>query len=396
VIGIDHAGSVLLDVAGIAATVGIDAWNDPRWWNLAKLPFSPDFLPLYCDHVARLIGALYGKSRKCLVVDLDNTIWELQRALLDLHSRGVVLAVCSKNDESIARAAFRDHPDMLLKETHFAVFQANWEDKSRNLRAIAEKLNLGLDAVVFVDDNPAERQLIRHELPAVAVPELPDDPAFFTRALLSTGYFESIRFTDDDRKRNEQYRTNAQRADLANQIQDLASYLRSLDMTIEFRPFTPIDRPRITQLINKTNQFNVTTPRYTEAQIKGFEEDPAVAAFQVRLTDRFGDNGLISVIICREQTREWQIDTWLMSCRTLKRQVEHFVLNKVVDEARRRGISELIGAYIPTERNGLVRDLFADLGFTKIYSREGVQYWRLNVNDYVPFAVPINESSVLT
>jgi FkbH-like protein len=416
---IGASGDAILDVAGIAATVGVDAWHDARRWNLAKIPFSPDFLPLYADHVARLVAALYGKSRRCLVLDLDNTLWggvlgddglanivlgngnptgeaflDLQRAALALHSRGVVLAVCSKNDEAIARAAFREHPEMLLKESHIAVFQANWDDKVRNLKAIAAALNLGLDALVFLDDNPAERQLVRRELPTVAVPELPEDPALFARTLLAAGYFESTRFTSDDRKRNEQYRAEGLRANLAAQATDLESYLRSLDMTIEFRPFAPVDRPRITQLVNKTNQFNLTTHRYTEAQIRSFEEDRSAATLQIRLTDRFGDNGLISVVICREQGREWHIDTWLMSCRVLKRRVEHAVLNKLVEEARRFGICALVGSYIPTERNGLVSSLFDDLGFTKTEASGETSHWRLEVKDFIPFEIPITVASV--
>ena len=375
--------------------------------------------PLYSDHLARLIGALYGRSRKCLVLDLDNTVWggvlgddglanivlsngdptgeaflEVQRAALDLHSRGVILAVCSKNDDATARAAFREHPEMLLKETHIATFQANWDDKPRNLQTIANTLNLGLEALVLFDDNPAERELVRRELPAVAVAELPDDPAFFARTLLSAGYFESIQFTNEDRRRNQQYQANGLRADLAAQATDLSGYLRSLDMTIDFRPFTPLDRQRITQLVNKTNQFNVTTRRYTETQIKNLEEDPNAITLQVRLTDRFGDNGVIGAIICRQQALDWHIDTWLMSCRVLKRQVEHAVLNKLVEEARRRGIAALVGTYIPTDRNGLVRDLFAALGFAKTASTEDPDCWRLAVECFVPFDVPIRDSSV--
>jgi FkbH-like protein len=407
----------VLDVATIAATVGIDAWNDLRRWHFARLPFSPDFLPFYADQVARLIAALCGKSRKCLVLDLDNTVWggvvgdeglanialstgdptgeaflELQRACLDLHSRGVVLAVCSKNDETIARAVFREHPEMLLKEKHIAVFRANWEDKVRNLKIIAETLNLGLDGLVFLDDNPMEREFVRQQLPAVAVPELPEDPALFARTLLSAGYFESTHFSDEDRNRNEQYRADRLRVGLAAGATDLENYLQSLEMKVDFRAFSPADRQRIVQLVNKTNQFNVTTRRYNEAQIKYYEEDPNVLTLRVRLTDRFGDNGMISVIICRRQEQEWHIDTWLMSCRVLKRKVEYAILNKLVEEARRCGILALIGTYIPTKRNEIVRELFADLGFVRISSEEGVDSWRLAIESYVPFDVPISIS----
>ncbi len=407
-------GILIADIANLAATVGIGEWSDPRSWNLAKIPFATRFLPLYADQVARVIGAAYGKSRKCLVLDLDNTIWggvvgddgidklvlanghptgeaylEVQRAALALHSRGVVLAVCSKNEESIARAAFREHPEMLLRESHIAAFQANWEDKARNLRTIAERLGLGLEALVLLDDNAAERDLVRHALPEVAVPELPDDPAMFARTLLCAGYFESIAFTEDDRKRNEQYAANALRARLAEDSTDIESYLRSLDMTIEIGSFTQIDRQRIVQLINKTNQFNLTTRRYTEEDVKQLEYDPRVSTFQVRLRDRFGDNGLISVLICRTAGTDWIIDTWLMSCRVLKRRVEHAVLNVVVEEARSRGLKRIVGVYIPTARNGLVKNLFEELRFG-LLDRVGLEEsWALDVSTFVPFAVPL-------
>jgi len=415
-----HRGAVL-DVATIAATVGNDPWHDTRRWHLAKLPFSLDFLPYYADHVARLLGALFGKSKKCLVLDLDNTLWggvvgedglanivlsngnptgeaflDFQRAVLDLHSRGVILAVCSKNEESVAREVFQKHPEMLLKETDIAVFQANWDDKVLNLRVIAETLGLGLDALVFVDDNPAERYLVRQELPVVAVPELPDDPAQFARLILSAGYFEAVHFTAEDRKRNDQYQADRLRANLTRDAIDLESYLRSLEMTLDFRPFVSIDRQRIVQLINKTNQFNTTNRRYTGAQIQSFEEDPSVATFQVRLADRFGDSGLISVIICRKQDQDWNIDTWLMSCRVLKRKVEHAILNELVEEARRQGISALIGTYLPTSRNGLVRDLFKQFGFLKIESNAPGDTWRLEVKNFERLDVPIMKLSRLS
>jgi FkbH-like protein len=412
-------GCAVLDVATIAATVGTDAWNDLRRWHLAKLPFSLDCLPLYSDHVARVIGALYGKSRKCLVMDLDDTLWggvvgeeglanivlssgdptgeaflDLQRAVLALHSRGIVLAVCSKNDEAIGRAVFREHPEMLLKETHIAAFRANWEDKVSNLQAIADDLNLALDALVFLDNNPAERHLVRQELPAVAVPELPDDPALFARTLLTAGYFESTHFSFEDRNRNEQYKADRLRSSLASCASNLEGYLRSLEMTIDIRRFAPLDRPRIVQLVNKTNQFNLTTKRYTEAQIKSFEDNPDAIALQVRLTDRFGDNGLISVVICLRQGPEWHIDTWLMSCRVLKRRVEHAVLNYLVEQAKLIGISALVGTYVPTERNGLVSDLFEELGFKKVDETKQGGHWRLEIENFKPISVPIEVASV--
>jgi FkbH-like protein len=395
---------LLLDVAALAETIGLAEWHSPAQWNMAKLPFADEFVPLYTDHVARLIGALRGKSRKCLVLDLDNTLWggvigddgvdgirvaqgdpvgeaflTVQRLALALQQRGIVLAVSSKNNDDVARMPFRQHQDMLLREEHIAVFQANWEDKARNLRAIAETLSFGLDALVLLDDNPAERALIRRELPMVAVPELPDDPALYGRTLAAAGYFESLQFSAEDRNRADFYRDNARRISLREQATDLAGYLASLQMEIIFRSFDSAGRARVAQLINKSNQFNLTTRRYSEAEVAALEQDENCFTLQVRLTDTFGDNGMISVVICRRQDREtWEIDTWLMSCRVLGRGVEDVMLGELLRAARVDGITRLVGVYRPTERNGMVRGHYANLGFGEIDpSADGTTYWEL-------------------
>jgi FkbH-like protein len=378
---------VLLDVAALAETVGLAAWHSPTQWNVAKLAFNVSFLPLYADHVCRVIAALCGKSRKCLVLDLDNTLWggiigddglegiqiaqgdatgeaylSVQRAALALRERGVVLAVSSKNDDDVARLPFRRHPDMLLREEHIAVFQANWNDKATNIAAIARELNLSTDAMVFLDDNPVERALVREVLPDVAVPELPANPALFARTLAAAGYFEAIAFSEEDRKRAGFYQGNARRAALQEQAVDLDAYLASLNMHIVFRPFDGTGRSRIAQLINKSNQFNLTTRRYTEADVAAIETDARCFTLQVRLLDAFGDNGMISVVICRRGPENvWEIDTWLMSCRVLGRGVERMVLREIVLHARERGIETLIGVYRPTGRNAMVSDHYPKL-----------------------------------
>jgi FkbH-like protein len=400
------AGSedLLLDVAGLAETVGLGVWHSPPVWNLAKLAFDELCLPLYADHVSRLIAAFRGRSRKCLILDLDNTLWggvigddglegiriaqgdatgeahlEVQKYALALRQRGVVLAVSSKNTDEIARTPFREHPEMLLKEDHFAVFQANWNDKATNIKAIAEELALGLDAMVFLDDNPVERGLVRSMLPDVAVPEVPDDPALFTRTLAAAGYFESVAFSDEDRKRAEMYQSNARRVALSRQAGDLDAYLASLEMEISFAPFDGTGRARIAQLINKSNQFNLTTRRYSEAEVAEAESDPAVFTLQVRLVDGFGDNGMICVVICRpEGPQTWSIDTWLMSCRVLGRKVEQMVLREILLSARDAGVATLKGTYRPTAKNALVRDHYQKLGFEKIAEEpEGVTIWSM-------------------
>jgi FkbH-like protein len=407
---------VLFDVAGLAETVGLARWHSPHEWNLAKLPFANEYLPLYADHVGRLIASTSGKSRRCLVMDLDNTMWggvigddglagirlaqgdatgeaylELQRYALSLRERGVVLAVSSKNDDAVARAPFRDHPEMLIKESHLAVFQANWNDKPTNLSAIARTLSLGLESLVFLDDNPFERELVRQTLPQVAVVELPEDPALYARTLSASGYFELTRLSHEDLSRAGFYEGNAQRAELQKSVGDLDAYLASLDMEIVFQPFDEIGRARIAQLINKSNQYNLTTRRYSEADVATIAADPACCTLQVRLVDRFGDNGMISVVIARGVgTETWDIDTWLMSCRVLGRKVEHMVLRELLRHAAAHGARAVTGTFIPTDRNGLVIDHYEKLGFDLVdRATDGRTTWQLAVDATLPPAPPM-------
>jgi FkbH-like protein len=406
---------LLLDVAGLAETIGLSSWHDPVLWNIGKIPFANANLPIYADLTCRLIAALRGKSRRCLVLDLDNTLWggvigddglegivlgqgdpqgeaflSVQRGALALRERGIVLAVSSKNNDDIARLPFRQHPEMLLRENHVAVFQANWNDKATNIQAIAQELSLGLESFVFLDDNPAERRLVRDMLPEVAVPELPEDPALYVRTLLAAGYFEAVTFSPEDKKRAEFYQDNARRVALRCSTGDIDAYLKTLNMTITFRPFDEIGRARIAQLIGKSNQFNLTTRRYSEAQVRDMELDPNYFTLQVRLVDTFGDNGMISVIICRREASRWDIDTWLMSCRVLGRRVEQAVLQELVAHARASGTRQIIGTYRPTDRNRLVEDHYAKLGFTQCPGQtESSTMWSLDVANYEDVSLPM-------
>ncbi|MFC5552229.1 HAD-IIIC family phosphatase [Massilia aerilata] len=407
-------GQVLLDVARLAANIGLDQWHDPIQWNIGKFPFSHDVVPLYADTLCRLVMAAKGKAKKCLVLDLDNTLWggvigddgmtgivlgqgdavgeaflEIQRTALALRERGVILAVSSKNDEAVARQVFREHPDMLLREEHIAVFQANWKDKASNLRAIADTLCIDVSALVFLDDNPAERQQVRLALPEVAVPELPAAPEYYPAMLLAGGYFEAVQFTDEDRVRAAQYQENAARTVALGAASDMKTYLESLSMTAHVSRFDEAGRARITQLINKTNQFNLTTRRYTEAEVAAFESDPGVIGLQIRLQDRFGDNGMISVLICKRDGERGVIDTWLMSCRVLNRRLEEQVLNILCVSARAQGIRQLVGEYRPTAKNGMVSEHYRKLGFTLAEERADVVTWTLMLDDYEPRSVPI-------
>ena len=411
------SGDALLDVAGLAETVGLADWHDAQLWNMAKFSFSEELIPLYADHVARTVAAIRGKSRKVLILDLDNTVWggvigddglegikvaqgdaageahlAVQRLALDLRQRGVVLAVSSKNTDEVARVPFEQHPEMLLKLDHIAVFQANWNDKATNIQVIAEELSLGLDAMVFLDDNPVERGLVRKLLPQVAVPELPDEPAYYARTLTAGGYFEAVAFATEDLERSGYYQDNAKRATLQKQVGGVDAYLASLDMTITFQPFDATGRARIVQLINKSNQYNLTTRRYTDPDVAAAENDPEVFTLQVRVADIFGDNGMISVVICRPgEAGVWDIDTWLMSCRVLGRKVEHMVLREVLEHARVAGVHKLTGTYRPTDRNKLVVHHYATLGFTKVGEEEsGLTRWKLLVEGASLQSAPMN------
>jgi FkbH-like protein len=412
---IRESSDVVFDVAGLANSIGGQHWFDSPQWFMAKLPFAQRYVPIYADWCARLIGALAGKSRKCLVLDLDNTLWggvigddgienivlgqgsaageaflAIQQMALDLRERGIMLAVSSKNEDRIARAVFQTHPEMLLKEDHISVFQANWSDKASNLEAIAEALNIGLDSLVFVDDNPVERRQVRQALPQVAVPELGEDPALYPRYVMGAGYFEAIAFLDADRRRVEQYQANAKRAALQSNARDLNSFLASLEMVMTSGPFDKAGRSRITQLINKSNQFNLTARRYTEADVEQVGSDPHALTFQVRLADSFGDNGMISVIIARDTGGAWEIDTWLMSCRVLGRGVEQAVLNELVAQVRHAGASRLVGVYRPTDRNEMVAEHYRKLGFDHVETRpDGATIWSLDVIRYEPVSVPM-------
>ena len=403
-----ESDSVLVDVARLASVVGLNDWHDPRHWHSAKLPMAPQFVPLYADLIARTVAALRGRMRKCLVLDLDNTLWggvigddglegivlgqgsaegeaylSVQRAALEYRSRGVVLAVSSKNDEAVAQKPFREHPDMLLKEDHITVFQANWQDKASNIRLIAERLNIGIDSLVFLDDNSFERELVRRELPLVAVPELPDDPALYARTLAWAGYFDAVAISEEDRKRADFYQANAARSATLTASTDLQGYLRSLEMVCAIRPFDAVGRARITQLINKSNQFNLTTRRYTESEVAAMESAPDKFTMQVRLADKFGDNGMISVIVFDKAGEVWTNDVWLMSCRVLGRRVEEAALAHICAAARAQGARKLVGVYLPTAKNRMVADLYGRLGFAKIESRpDGGTLWELDVDAY--------------
>jgi FkbH-like protein len=308
-----------------------------------------------------------------------------------LGRRGIIIAVCSKNDNANAIEAFESHPEMVLRLNDIACFVANWDDKVANLRRIAERLNIGLDSIVFVDDSPFERDVVRRELPMVAVPELPEDPAWYSRAIADAGYFEAVEITNEDLRRGEMYRANVEREASKVGATNLEDYLASLEMRLEHKPFDKTNLQRIVQLINKTNQFNLTTKRYTQEEVEGLIGAPDAITLQLRLFDRFGDNGIIAIIIARSvDSTSAALDTWLMSCRVLGRQVEQASLAVVVQEALRRRFTHLRGAYRATKKNAMVRDHYEKLGFRRENGRDdGETTWVLDLKEYSPIKTSI-------
>lgn len=391
-----NLGVDLVNLDTQSARDGVPRWHDPVLWYRSKQEISPSAAPFYGDLIGRIIGARRGRSFKCLALDLDNTIWggvaaedglegiilgqgsalgesysAFQTYLLELSRRGIVLAVCSKNDEAIALEVFERHPEMILRRKDIAVFKANWSDKATSLKEIALELNVGVDSIVFVDDNPVERAWVRRQLPMLAVPEVSEDPLRACQALADAGYFESVSITEEDRSRSEQYQANQQRLALRESSSDIADYLRDLRMILKWRRFDQIGLQRIVQLINKTNQFNLTTRRYTEHDVLEIMQSQEAFGLQLRLVDRFGDNGIVAICIVKSRDEELVIDTWLMSCRVLGRTVENATLNLLADLARKRGATSLIGEYIPTRKNTMVAAHYAKLGFKVATTDEG-------------------------
>jgi FkbH-like protein len=407
-------GVLLLDVARASERDGIDAWFDTGRWLQGKLEIAPQAAPKYGDLLARILAAQRGLSKKCLVLDLDNTLWggvigddgmegivlgegsavgeahlALQLYAKQLTQRGIILAVCSKNDTRVAEEVFDKHPEMALSRSDIAAFVANWNDKAENLKTIATRLNIGIDSLVFVDDNPVERARIRESLPMIAVPELPEDAAQYVRCLADAGYFEAVAFTSEDQQRAQQYASNAERDALLESAQSMDDFLRGLRMSVVSGPFTAVDHVRIVQLINKTNQFNTTTRRYTSEEITELTNQPSALTLQFRLLDRIGDNGLVSTMIMRPTSdREdvLEIENWVMSCRVFGRQLEFEAMNIAAEAARQRGVRAIIADYIATSKNDVINSLYPSLGFSELDnagSNTGAQRWFLSLENYV-------------
>jgi len=399
---------LLCDLDHLAGEVGRRHWTDETLWHLSKGLCRLDHLPLVAQALVDIALSAQGQFTKCVVLDLDNTLWggvigddglsgialgdldegeafvAFQRFLKELKRRGIILAVVSKNEETAARAPFRDHPDMVLREDDIAVFIANWDNKAQNIKHVQQTLNIGLDSMVFIDDNPFERGLVRDLLPDIAIPEMPDDPALFLRAIGNCGLFETASYSSNDAQRARQYREEGLREQMRASATSIDDYLQSLDMIIRIERFKPFNLPRIAQLIQRSNQFNLTTRRHGEAACAAMIDDPATIPLTVTLSDRFGDYGLISVVILTRQRDCLEIETYLMSCRVLMRGVEQFVMNRIFDYAAREGVERVVGRYVATAKNAMVRNFYADFGFQMLSDDgNGTSIWALAPSRYI-------------
>jgi FkbH-like protein len=386
------SGAAVFDIAHLAACYGLDRWEDARLWHHSKHPFALDAQGVIAFAAARLLAAARGRARKCLVVDLDNTLWggvigddgidgirigpdggadgqayaRFQRWIKALGERGVALAICSKNNPTLAREPFERKAGMILKIEDFVAIKINWDNKADNIRAIARELNIGLDSIVFVDDNPAERALIRAELPMVGVPELPGDPSDFVTTIASGMWFEMLTLTDEDRARVRSYRDNTARAEARSVATDLESYLNGLEMEAKWGAVNFKTLARAAQLVNKTNQFHLTNKRYSEAQMQSLLESGQSWIGHFSLTDRFGDHGIIAVVVLRFDGTVALIDTWVMSCRVFARGMEDFTFGIIWKIAKQRGCARLCGTYVRSARNEVVASLYPRLGGTRL------------------------------
>ena len=398
-----HENIYIHDIAFEQADYGIRKWSDPFYWHMYKYACCVPAIPASACNIANIIKSLLGKNKKVLNLDLDNTLWggiigddgadnievgpetslgqtyaEFQSYLKQQKEIGVLLTVNSKNEEQNAITGFQ-RPDSVLARDDFIVFKANWNPKSQNLLETAQELNLGTDSFVFVDDNPAEREIIRQSFENIDIADL-DTPEHYIYAIDRAGYFETTHFSSDDRKRNEMYKANLARSQAQAGFKDYSAYLRSLEMEGEIKPFSPTYMSRIAQLTNKSNQFNLTTRRYTQAQIEAAAADPMKITLYGKLEDRFGDNGVVSVVIGTRRGGELHIDLWLMSCRVLKRDMEYAMMDELVDNCLAAGINRIVGYYYPTRKNGMVKDFYADQGFDKIAEDEnGNTIWEYRI-----------------
>ena len=404
-----YSNLFICDIAGLQNKLGRDFMFASNIYVSTEMVLSIDALPYVASRVMDIVCAIKGQFKKCLILDLDNTVWggvigddgiegiqlghglgigkaftEFQMWIKKLRQRGIIICVASKNNEETAKEPFERHPDMILKLDDIAVFQANWETKVDNIRTIQSILNIGFDSMVFLDDNPFERNIVREHIKGITVPELPEDPGDYLEYLYSLNLFETASYSSADKDRTKQYQVEAKRVSLSKTFTNEADFLKSLNMVSTVSGFTKFNTPRIAQLSQRSNQFNLRTVRYTEADITALADNPDVIDLSFTLEDKFGDNGLIAVIIMKRLDADTLfIDTWFMSCRVLKRGMENFTLNIMTEKAKAAGYKRIIGEYLPTAKNKMVENHYSDLGFNKIEGTETAQY-ELDVESYQP------------
>ena len=402
----EHQNFFINDINYQSAVYGLDEWSAPEYWHMYKYSLCLKAIPWLAHNVANIVKSVFGKNKKSLVLDLDNTLWggivgddgpenleigqetnmgqvfaEFQSYVKLLKDYGVMLNVASKNEEENALAGL-NHPAGVLRPDDFLLIKANWEPKSLNIEQIAHQLNILPDSLVFADDNPAEREIVRQQTAGVTAPEI-GRPEDYIRVLDRGGYFEVTSLSDDDRKRNEMYQANLKREQQQASFADYADYLRSLEMMGVVRPFEPVYMGRIAQLTNKSNQFNLTTQRFTQAQIEQMAADEKYITLYGKLADKFGDNGVVSVVIAEKDGNCAHIRLWLMSCRVLKRDMELAMLDGLAERCLAEGISTLYGYYYPTAKNNMVREFYGQLGFERISEDEaGNTGWKFSLTGY--------------
>ena len=402
-----HQNLFICDIAGLQNKLGRDVMFAANVYTSTEMILSMDALPYVASRLMDIVCAVKGQFKKCLILDLDNTVWggvvgddglegiqlghglgigkaftEFQMWVKKLKQRGIIICVASKNNEDTAKEPFEKHPDMVLKLDDIAVFQANWETKVDNIRTIQSILNIGFDSMVFLDDNPFERNMVRENIKGITVPELPEDPAEYLEYLYSLNLFETASYSNLDKDRTKQYQVEAQRVSLSKTFTNEVDFLKSLNMVSVVSGFTKFNIPRVAQLSQRSNQFNLRTVRYTDADIEALANDPNVIDLSFTLEDKFGDNGLIAAVIMKPLDKETLfVDTWFMSCRVLKRGMENFTLNTMVEKAKAAGYKKIIGEYLPTPKNGMVAEHYPQLGFTSIVDSNTNQ-WELSLTDY--------------
>lgn len=399
----EHENFYINDIHYLSACYGLDQWADHFFWHMYKYALCLPAIPALAFQIANIIKSIYGKNKKALVLDLDNTLWggivgddgaenleigqetsmgqvysEFQQYVKELKDLGVMLNVNSKNEEENALAGL-NHPDGILRPEDFIVIKANWEPKSENIKKIAADLNILPESMVFADDNPAERELVRAQIPGAAVPEM-DRPEHYIQILDKSGFFEVTSLSEDDKKRNEMYKANVLRAAEEESFADYGEYLSSLQMKAHIRPFEPMYMARISQLTNKSNQFNLTTRRYTQSEIEEATAAPESMTLYGKLEDKFGDNGVVTVVLGEQEGALLHLRLWLMSCRVLKRDMEYAMMDEVIEQCRKRNIQKIRGYYIPTAKNGMVRQFYAQMGFEKLSEAEdGSTIWEYSI-----------------